>query len=486
MEELRYNAMNITSAAAFARIKGGTVNGCRDIYFIRLTGADSSYGTDIENMDRLLSGEEGQGRCIYRRITSFPKITGQDDIGYYRRCYDEWRTSGFRRLQTKAVTEQNGETSLHAAAVCREICGIYRSFHSNVSEHMERNFAIKLLFWIDTVGADFFSQRETGKKMKFVAENVVREQEYLFCYLLTRMGTDVLLLQYAADITASLSELKLSECFRLGKMESVLLKPYDAAAYRKERNKKRDIERNVEETKRHRNRIPVGQTRKDRREADPAAESAVFRPASAETGSGGAQRHPAVRREKDFEELALLASSVVMIAVCDAGGTIIATGSGIMIGRNGYILTNNHVVAGGGAYYSVRIENDERTYETDEIVKYNGVLDLAIIHIERELAPLPVYKGEKALVRGQKVVAIGSPLGMFNSVSDGIISGFRDFDSVDMIQFTAPVSHGSSGGALLNLYGEVIGIITAGIDQGQNINLAVGYEFIGAFTRGFR
>ena len=62
MEELRYNAMNITSAAAFARIKGGTVNGRRDIYFIRLTGADSSYGTDIENMDRLLSGEEGQSQ----------------------------------------------------------------------------------------------------------------------------------------------------------------------------------------------------------------------------------------------------------------------------------------------------------------------------------------------------------------------------------------------------------------------------------------
>ena len=175
-----------------------------------------------------------------------------------------------------------------------------------------------------------------------------------------------------------------------------------------------------------------------------------------------------------------------MIAVCDTGGNVIATGSGIMIGQNGYILTNNHVVAGGGVYYSVRIENEEKTYETDEVVKYNGVLDLAIIHIDRTLTPLPVYGGEKALVRGQKVVAIGSPLGMFNSVSDGIISGFRDFDSVSMIQFTAPVSHGSSGGALLNLYGEVIGIITAGIDQGQNINLAVGYEFIEIFTKGFR
>ena len=74
---------------------------------------------------------------------------------------------------------------------------------------------------------------------------------------------------------------------------------------------------------------------------------------------------------------------------------------------------------------------------------------------------------------------------MFNSVSNGIISGFRTVNGVPMIQFTAPISHGSSGGALLNMYGEVIGISTAGMDEGQNINLAVGYESIRMFVRGF-
>ena len=76
-------------------------------------------------------------------------------------------------------------------------------------------------------------------------------------------------------------------------------------------------------------------------------------------------------------------------------------------------------------------------------------------------------------------------MGLFNSVSDGIISGFRVVDNVDMIQFTAPTSHGSSGGALLNMYGEVIGISTAGFDNAQNINLAVGYEAISQFIKGF-
>lgn len=188
---------------------------------------------------------------------------------------------------------------------------------------------------------------------------------------------------------------------------------------------------------------------------------------------------------KSFEELAALASSIVLILVHDQDGEVIATGSGIMVGRDGYILTNDHVVRGGYSY-SVRIENDEQAYHTDELIKYNPVLDLALLRIARRLAPLPVYQGEKQLMRGQAVAAIGSPLGLFNSISDGIISGFRKIDGVDMIQFTAPISSGSSGGALLNLYGEVIGISTAGFDRGQNINLAVGYESIGLFIQGFQ
>ena len=139
----------------------------------------------------------------------------------------------------------------------------------------------------------------------------------------------------------------------------------------------------------------------------------------------------------------------------------------------------------GGRAFTVRIEDDDQAYTTDEIIKYHSVLDLAIIRIQRELKPLPIYNGTQKLVRGQRVVAIGSPLGLFNSVSDGIISGFRKIDDVDMIQFTAPISHGSSGGAVLNMYGEVIGISTAGIDSGQNINLAMGYECINSFIRGF-
>ena len=148
------------------------------------------------------------------------------------------------------------------------------------------------------------------------------------------------------------------------------------------------------------------------------------------------------------------------------------------------LFRSNHVAC-GGRYYSVRIEDDETVYTTDELIKYHSRLDLAILRIDQRLKPLPIYQGKAPLVRGQKVVAIGSPLGLFNSVSDGIISGFRKIDGVDMIQFTAPTSHGSSGGAVLNMSGQVIGISTAGFDAGQNINLAMGYECISRFISGF-
>ena len=174
-----------------------------------------------------------------------------------------------------------------------------------------------------------------------------------------------------------------------------------------------------------------------------------------------------------------------MINVLNENGECFKTGSGFFAGKNGIILTNFHVIQ-CGVSFAIRIENDDNVYITDEIIKYDYTRDMAIIRIEYNTEPLNIYNGENNLVRGQKVAAIGSPLGLFNSVSDGIISGFRNIDDKDFIQFTAPISHGSSGGALFNMYDEVIGIITAGYNEGQNINLAVNYNMINMFVKGFK
>lgn len=186
----------------------------------------------------------------------------------------------------------------------------------------------------------------------------------------------------------------------------------------------------------------------------------------------------------DYETLAGFASSVVMIEVLDEHGNPKSSGSGVLLAPGGIILTNFHVVA-GGSVYAVHLENNDAVFETDELLKYHPDFDLALLRLPGcNGKPIPVYQGAD-LARGQSVFAIGSPLGLFNSVSDGIIAGFRQFEHTKMIQFTAPAAPGSSGGALLDRYGFLIGIVTSGFLDGQNLNLAVSYEIIRQFARGF-
>ena len=129
-------------------------------------------------------------------------------------------------------------------------------------------------------------------------------------------------------------------------------------------------------------------------------------------------------------------------------------------------------------------ENDSNEYTTHQFVKYHDIHDLAILKVDRTSQPLPV-KMDGHLVRGQKIVAIGSPLDLFNSISDGIVAGFRDIRKMSMVQFTAAISNGSSGGALLDMQGRLVGLITAGFDDGQNLNLAVPAHVIYQFAQNF-
>jgi len=185
-----------------------------------------------------------------------------------------------------------------------------------------------------------------------------------------------------------------------------------------------------------------------------------------------------------YVELANLSPSVVMIKVYDNAETCFKTGSGVVVGSKGYVLTNHHVI-NGGHHYSLRFENEQEEYFTETLVKYHPNYDLALLRVDKPCRAIPVLPEEKQLVRGQRVVAIGSPLGLFNSISDGIIAGFRQIDDKSMVQVTAPVSSGSSGGALLDMYGRLIGLITAGYDSGQNLNLAVDYTTIWMFARNY-
>lgn len=472
--EVRHNVLTINSFQDFAGVKGGLNHGCKDVYFIRGVGCSQSYAEDIMEMDRKLVKRERMGLGRYIRIKEFPRLCSQEDIAYYSSAFDHWEENGKKELVIMSAQKQTSGAFVLSGAIEKTLL-CFRQSKAHVSPSMEKNFVVKLLFWADRLAGRFLEGWNEKNGHKFVCSGTIKKQEYLFCYLLTLLGIDVLVLLPEGDIEPEAGLLKLSALWNMGERKDAAIPAFDsavgqegkAAAAVKEDRKPVEIERKLPESK-----VDIRAKLAERHRV--SGQQAIV-PSAAGRPDG---------RELPFEELAKLASSVVMITVHNQEGEIISTGSGIMVGARGYILTNNHV-ASRGVFYSVRIEDDEKLYETDELIKYNPVMDLAVLRIERNLKPIPIYKGDKPLVRGQKVVAIGSPLGLFNSVSDGIISGFRNIDQVDMIQFTAPTSPGSSGGALLNLYGEVIGISTAGFDNGQNINLAVDFRCITGFIRGF-
>lgn len=442
----------------------------RDIQFLRILGPGKE---DILRLDRETQRKVQEENFLYQRITKLPFHPSPKETEFYGECFSRWKDGESKVAETK-VTEKNRELGKSLGMALKDGVERYRDIKQGVSFTMEKNFAVKLLYWFDFVMEAFAGEISCKKGIFLAFHNIIKEQEYLFCYMLAKTGAKVYLLQSRGDIeNQRLKELSAQRM--IGNFREVEVPEFSPGGGGISPGKTVNTLKYTGAE-----RVKVVIPRKPPKNVLKPGD--IPRKVSVSAGQGVSGQ--VLRQEMSFEELALLASSVVMITIHDRKGKPVGSGSGIMIGRGGYILTNHHV-ASGGNFYSVKIEDDGETYSTTEVIKYNPLLDLAVIRIDRILKPLPIYQGTKKLVRGQKVVAIGSPLGLFNSVSDGIISGFRRIDNVDMIQFTAPISHGSSGGAVLNMYGEVIGISTAGIDDGQNINLAVGYEFIRLFIRGF-
>lgn len=150
-------------------------------------------------------------------------------------------------------------------------------------------------------------------------------------------------------------------------------------------------------------------------------------------------------------------------------------GSGFIIDKEGYIVTNNHVIEDADEIL-VRL-SDEREFDA-EVVGRDPNTDLALIKIKsaKSLIPLPMGDSEKLRV-GTWVVAIGSPFGLEQTVTAGIVSAKGRIIEAgpydDFIQTDASINPGNSGGPLLNLTGEVVGINTAIVASGQGIGFAI-------------
>jgi len=189
-----------------------------------------------------------------------------------------------------------------------------------------------------------------------------------------------------------------------------------------------------------------------------------------------------VTEEKPIESLPLIIkriepSTVIIFAYNDKGG-FLKQGSGFFISQNGDIITNYHVIQGAS---SAEVKtSDGKTYPITYIVvedEQSDIIRLSVDIPSQYVHPLSLSTTVPEV--GERILVYGSPLGLEKTVSDGIISAIREVPGYGkLIQITAPISPGSSGSPVLNMNGEVIGIATFQIVEGQNLNFAIPSERI--------
>ncbi len=170
----------------------------------------------------------------------------------------------------------------------------------------------------------------------------------------------------------------------------------------------------------------------------------------------------------------LVLPSVVRLTVIDVHGEATVQGSGFVVGKN-MIATNVHVIKGAHAV-TANFQNGRSVVVTG-LVTQDTPLDIAIVYADTTGVRPLIFALDPAHV-GDPVVAVGSPRGLEGSISTGIISGLREQNGSRVVQTTAPISPGSSGGALLDVYGQVLGITSFYYVDGQNLNFAYASEYL--------
>jgi tetratricopeptide (TPR) repeat protein len=177
--------------------------------------------------------------------------------------------------------------------------------------------------------------------------------------------------------------------------------------------------------------------------------------------------------------------AVVAIATYDANGEALMTGSGFFL-NPGQVVTNLHVIRGAARAEIKTLDGKGKVYPVTGALAVDEEGDLALLNIEMPLQPTRVSELARELPdEGEPIFVIGNPLKLEGSVSDGIVSAVREVpNSYRIIQITAPISHGNSGSPVFNLKGQVLGVVTVKVTNGQNINLAIAAARVGELRAG--
>jgi S1-C subfamily serine protease len=168
--------------------------------------------------------------------------------------------------------------------------------------------------------------------------------------------------------------------------------------------------------------------------------------------------------------------SVVIVENFNEDGEKAAQGSGYVFSGDGIVITNYHVIRGAKSL-NVKVPGSE-PYRVDSVLGYEIDHDVAALQVSGSSLPALSTETIEEPKVGDRVVAIGAPLGLESTVSEGIVSALRDVGTMHIIQTTASISPGSSGGPLLSEYGKVIGLTTSTVLNGQSINFVVSARHI--------
>ncbi len=171
------------------------------------------------------------------------------------------------------------------------------------------------------------------------------------------------------------------------------------------------------------------------------------------------------------------ADAIVLVAVESKEGDKL--GSGFFISRDGRLVTNYHLISGASKVV-VKLKNGS-VYLPQRIVNLDPDKDIAVLHVALDRRVNYLRMGDSnGVVVGQRVLTIGNPMGLESSVADGLISSVRvsGREGLKLFQISVPLSNGSSGGPLIDLEGNVVGITTAGFMKGQNLNFAIPINYV--------
>ena len=193
----------------------------------------------------------------------------------------------------------------------------------------------------------------------------------------------------------------------------------------------------------------------------------------------------AIPQKNDAETVFKAAASKVVYLITRKSGELHARASGVILTADGYIATNYHALVGADAV-EIRFFPDPANSETYQ--SFNGAKllyadpdrDIAILKVASKSLPFLECRARAGCdpLIGETVYAIGNPKGLTNTISEGIVSALRADAGEDIIQHTAPISPGSSGGALVDSNGGLLGMNSWQVTEAQNLNFAISAKYL--------